>query len=722
MADDPLAFDTERCPIDPVVRIPPCENLLVDPRVPDPPPDIPDCPADPLVPIVEPPCPEIRPEVSEGDPLIEAPVQYGPQVTEAALRFGFRRGACCEFDLEIEVDIPCPQFTPTTPETKTPVWTANQGSLTYVLTPGENGCDFDLDIDLEIHCPQLTPAYPNIIYPVLTPGAQAKLTYGFVPSDSDQCDWDLQIDLELPEPGCPVMKPDTPTEVIATIGPQAKLTYSFTRNEAEDCEWNLDIDFEMPDPSCPLMEPSTPEIVYTVWAAQGKITYQFVKPDPDVCEWNLDIDFDAPCPPIGPSSIQYVYLYRANGVQGYVSWYFTVGSDCDYSLIIDAAVTCPYLTPQTATYVYLYRANGVQGYVAWYFTKSSDCEYDLTIDAVVACPHITPQSIQYVYLYTDHAGGTQGYISWYFYKNDYCEYQLIIDAVVPCPYLEPQTWAYSYVDWGPQYQGYIRWQFTRHSPYCHWELEIDLHLPCPEITNTVVVIVNGYQAAQAISAGYEGAQGSATVTVDEDDCLLWHWTFTFSIPQGPQGYQGYQGYQGPCPPCPQGSGDGDGSTVVTAMTALGEPRDMTAQDFMAPTARISTADPNVMEYGVPVPVHMPEHRIEDVVIVKGPWQPKEEAVVRVPMESGFLSTIDPASLAVVGVVPDRPAVFGAWVEGEDVLLALTVQAAPVTTVALRVSGVHRSRPGRYRQLSTRELLMVELAEARAAEEQPDFNY
>jgi hypothetical protein len=45
MATDPLAFDTEKCPIDPVVRIPPCDTLLVDVRISDPPQDMPDCPA-----------------------------------------------------------------------------------------------------------------------------------------------------------------------------------------------------------------------------------------------------------------------------------------------------------------------------------------------------------------------------------------------------------------------------------------------------------------------------------------------------------------------------------------------------------------------------------------------------------------------------------------------------------------------------------------------------
>ena len=139
MADDPLAFDTEVCPVDPVTRIPPCENLLIDPRVSDPPADIPDCPADPLVPIPEPPCPEINPEAAAGEPLPEAPVLYGPQVTEPALRFGFRRSACCEFDLEIEIDIPCPVIRPPEeePVEEEPEWVDTPNKLTYFFRQTE---------------------------------------------------------------------------------------------------------------------------------------------------------------------------------------------------------------------------------------------------------------------------------------------------------------------------------------------------------------------------------------------------------------------------------------------------------------------------------------------------------------------------------------------------------------------------------------------------------
>jgi hypothetical protein len=60
-------------------------------------------------------------------------------------------------------------------------------------------------------------------------------------------------------------------------------------------------------------------------------------------------------------------------------------------------------------------------------------------------------------------------------------------------------------------------------------------------------------------------------------------------------------------------------------------------------------------------------------------------------------------------------VAGAWVEGGEVLVALTPGAAPVEKVVLRLSGRNRNKPGRYSTLSDKQLLEIELAEARKAE-------
>src|SRR4051812_13866943 len=128
-ADDDLAFDTEKCTVDPVTRIPPCEKMVIDPRVSDAPPEIPDCPDEPLTAEPEPPCPEIRP--TEDAPG-EVGVTYGGTFGDnpPKLEYFFRRGTCCDFDLDIELFIPCPSLGPDG-ATKPVPWTSGASRVSY---------------------------------------------------------------------------------------------------------------------------------------------------------------------------------------------------------------------------------------------------------------------------------------------------------------------------------------------------------------------------------------------------------------------------------------------------------------------------------------------------------------------------------------------------------------------------------------------------------------
>lgn len=98
--DNDLAFDITRCAIDAVSKIP-CENMLTNENVSDPPPAIPET----GIPIDCPPdgggaCPEIEPAAVFRTANLVVTSQPG-----FALRYRFIKGANCTFDLEIEANI-----------------------------------------------------------------------------------------------------------------------------------------------------------------------------------------------------------------------------------------------------------------------------------------------------------------------------------------------------------------------------------------------------------------------------------------------------------------------------------------------------------------------------------------------------------------------------------------------------------------------------------------
>lgn len=242
MAED-LAFDTERCPVDPVTRIPPCDNLLRDPRVSDPPDPITDCDPVPLTLPPEPPCPDIE--------IAEVVFEYGgkPQFNPAELRFELEEGSCCDFDFVLDLSIPCPVIQPDeeNPVAEQPPFTDGPNLLTYQVVNPPNlptgSCDFELQIALELHCVQLTPsAAAPAVKPI--PGG-GTLTYGFARSAPDECDWELDIDVDL-SGVCPQIT-NTVNVAVTTLPSGTPATGSASVTVI-DCEnWDWDFSFGIPE-------------------------------------------------------------------------------------------------------------------------------------------------------------------------------------------------------------------------------------------------------------------------------------------------------------------------------------------------------------------------------------------------------------------------------------------------------------------------------------------
>lgn len=702
MADDPLAFDTEKCPIDPVVALPQCYRFIVDPRVDPPPDDMPECPAEELVVDPEPPCPTIGPDFPASESRGESEgadgsVNYGGLYKDnpPAMRFGFTKGNCCDFDLNIELDIPCPRILPEEedPDQKVPpfVETPNRLEYKFEMTDPEK-CEFTLDIDLDIHCPEITPQddNPDVKTPTFVDTANA-LTYAFTKVE-ESCDYDLDIEIDI---HCPLFLPSTPTEVVFADG-DATLTYYCAR-DGSSCDFELFIDVETVEGfGCPDMVPIVEEFVYlyTAGGVQGYVSWVFAK-NPASCEWTLTIDALVACVSMAPTSATYVYGYVGYaGVQTYFGYYFSKTADCDWTLNVEFVVACVSMLPVTAQFVYGYVGyGGVQSYISWYFTIGSGCTWTLTMDFVCACPDIRPTSIQYVYLYT--AQGVQGYISWYFIRSVIaCSYELVIDALVPCPYIRPQapTFAYgSYVTGG---QSFIQYYFIKSATECQYTLAIEFQLQCPLVTHTFNYGLHKIACSKAGSMSF-------AVHINPLNCLDWSWYLHLWVPGG-------CGPQLPCDPCAETPGDGE---LPQMRMAPGGTIEMNA-----PIAAVPSDGPDHITYAAAVPLYMPDNRIEDVMVVAGPWEPGEHGVARTKLDEGFLSMVAPETLEVVGLVPDRPAVTGAWVDGTDVVVAVSPTAAAVGKVVLRVSGRNRNKTGRYATLTDKQLLAIELAEAVKAEE------
>lgn len=331
MADESV-FSGSSCDLPPVTPVP-TAHMLVNPAVPDPPDDIPDCadaPLDELPP--DPPCPPIT--------LSNASIEIVPIEDPPYVLFTITRGPNCDYDFNLEIGVPdsgCPTITPITLTTKPIVFATTTPQMTYQFTKDPDNCSFDFDLDFEVPCPPITP---------ITPTAKgvsfgtAGLTFGF--TQGVDCDYDLDIDIEAP---CPPIGPTTPTNIAATYG-SGGLTYAFTASPG--CTYTLELDIEYP---CPALTPTT-------------LTDQPVS-------FNADPD------------------------EGHISYYLTPGVGCTYEFVIsEATIPCVAMLPTWATpteqFVYLDDTDTPYGELRFGFEYSAGCVWQLNIELKTGCMPVLP--------------------------------------------------------------------------------------------------------------------------------------------------------------------------------------------------------------------------------------------------------------------------------------------------------------------------------------------
>lgn len=232
----PNAFDTGKCDVEAVEAIPP-GDVLADPTVADPPGPITDCPATILSAPPDAPCPDIRPTQ---DAPGAAAVGYGGtyDTNPPGLAFRFQKGACCDFELLMDLAVPCTVVGPEAAAAAIP-WTDGASAVSFGFTRDLDTCAFDLFIDAAVHCPVIRPTFSDASLSASGsedpgPGSigwkdgPGRIDYYF--TKDDNCDFDLTVDVLVERPVMePAIIPRVVTSAPNDAGETTTVSYYFTR-------------------------------------------------------------------------------------------------------------------------------------------------------------------------------------------------------------------------------------------------------------------------------------------------------------------------------------------------------------------------------------------------------------------------------------------------------------------------------------------------------------
>ncbi len=340
MADESV-FDGSDCDLPPVTPVP-TAHMLLNPVVPDPPADIPDCDETPLDPLDEdPPCPPLT--ISPPTITVVPELEHPPTIS-----FTLTKGDECDYDFDLDIELGCPTgLTPNSIDAQAvPFGTSG---LRFAFTKNEDNCDFDLEIDLDVPCPPITPLFAGMT-PIPIPFSETPtIQFGF--NKGPDCDYELEIDLSAP---CPPIMPQTPVEVPVVFAELALPMMAFQFAKGPSCDYELQIE-EISVP-CPILTPNPavqkPQVAYGDDADDvGYIEMGFqAKPD---CEHELDIEIELPCPRMRPwyddmEPVQ-VLLDPDSTPYGELKFGFVYTPGCQWELKIDLKTGCPPVLPLVET-------------------------------------------------------------------------------------------------------------------------------------------------------------------------------------------------------------------------------------------------------------------------------------------------------------------------------------------------------------------------------------
>lgn len=231
MPDNELVFDVNRCPVDPVQRIP-HDNILVDTRVPDAPPDIPDCPDAPLPMLPPEQCPTFTP--SSGTSKMTA----GSKST-GTFSYNIKKSNCCDFEFEFSSESPCPVLNPPI-QNKVMPFTDAPNQIRLFVKKKEPGCEYEFDVGGDIHCPDLSPA---LISKDVIIGATPQGNISLSITKVNDCDYEFDIDLTIP---CPSISAVDGESTVTMLSPTADPYVNVTVVKTGDCIYEFTFDFGIP--------------------------------------------------------------------------------------------------------------------------------------------------------------------------------------------------------------------------------------------------------------------------------------------------------------------------------------------------------------------------------------------------------------------------------------------------------------------------------------------
>lgn len=708
----PPIFAPQRCQVDSPLAI--ADGGWFDSvQVPQAPGDIADCDSTGSIPL--PPLTPLCPGFQAAQ-ATHSVVQLGRE----GFTLNVVNAACCDFAFYADVDFPCAEFTPigepfnytgraATSHTVYLPQEQQRLSFGFSSSSGPTGdCAWDLDMEVDFPCPQILPvkskAVQNIVRPF--PDKDFRYRFQFMP----QCEWELYIEMAWP---CPQFKPVEPRDpkVEEVVRYQQRyLTFEFTYEE--ECQWDFNMEIGWP---CTAFTPQypqqryEPEIDEVVPFVQRYLRYKFnALPE---CEWELEMEIGWPCPQLLPeaSKRQARVLGGDLSTLGRIGFQLLPDDDCTWNLDMEVKWACVGMTPrlpqgwreaENKDVVIPQRLFAHNYYhLAFGFQAGEECDWDLDIEVAWPCESMMPQWSTANPWTTKANAPVCGYgeMTYGFVWSANCEWLIEEDLLVPKPFdilfsstmsggthIAPLgmtcSWCPQFIqgEWSRYHCGPQSYAWLNMTPYfeetgdCEatffmdWKFTFEFPSACQGITGPDGPGGNDGPPGPIGPTGDPGPQGSSG---DRGPVGANNGT------QGPHGAgcygsQGQQGPQGPYGPTglPGGAGPpGDDSETEGPVGDLGPagPKGKSGKP-----AILEVADRCVGLFCTEMPAAMFRDSMHTVI-------PKNTLIWTVPIDPDFLKVCDTDTLRVVGLSPNRPVLIGAKVDNGNVVMYLEKPCQPI---------------------------------------------
>jgi len=419
---------------------------------------------------------------------------------------------CCAFDLDFELEIPCPVITGSPVTISTP--SSYPGTSTLTITSctggGDQGCDFDLGLEINFPCPSISGSGAGTTEIVTVGGESATLNV----TKTEECNLDFELDIKFP---CPQMQ-GIQTKSIVLIGEES-VDLDITMREGEDCDFIFALDIKFP---CPQM---------VVEPGDG---------GPTGTDW-----------PMVPVEDRKALLKVEKGIED---------TDCDFTFSLDIKFPCPTVagSPFTAT-TSVVNVGSESATLA--VVPDEDCDFIFTLDIAFPCPAI----------YTSAGAGGPTGTDWPMVpvedrkalltvtKGDYytaCDFTFSLDIKFPCPNIETTAAGYN-SQWtnAPTGKAVIQVREGSGGDDCAFDLDYEILFPCPKFDLAKVEVLPAYEADNPFEPADPTAYIEFERTSTPTDCK-YGFTFYIRFPEG--------GPTGPTGP----TGGVAGATGVTVMEKI----------------------------------------------------------------------------------------------------------------------------------------------------------